>query len=258
MRITNIIIYVYILYSSFLVSDIVFGSIVETYAPWLVPYTEQTESAAGAAAHWIRQLSPDQGKILLPWSESHVESSKPMIRYFISTVLQVLQQLPGSIKILEHSFAWYVHHFAQLNVTRHILTPLHEGLAQLPWERFHPASKHIELFYEALQRNIPESHAMLGHIFMRIDWNTWFAQMPQPMPSVSHIFGIFIKMAFEPNIHMHPNTSKILEDAIKYPWHLVEYSELEQLFKWFVATVEPAIVLKLPSESNYADRAVLE
>ncbi|XP_034112376.2 ectopic P granules protein 5 homolog [Drosophila albomicans] len=240
------------------ISDIVFGSIVETYAPWLIPYTENTEIGAGAAAHWIRQLSPEQGKILLPWSEAQVDSSKLMIRSFIVSVLQVVQYLPSSNKILEHTFAWYVHHFAQPNVARHVLSPLHEGLAQLPWERFLPPAKHIELLYDSLQRFVPESHAMLGHIFIRIDWNAWFGQMPQSPEILSRLFGIFIKMAFEPNIHMHPNTSKILEDAVKYPWHLVEYSELEQLFKWFVSTVEPAIVLKLPNESNYADRAVLD
>lgn len=230
----------------------------ETYAPWLIPYTEKTEQTAGAAAHWIRQLSPDQGKILLPWSEPHVESSKLMIRSFICNILQVVQYLPASSKILEHAFAWYVHHFAQLNVASHVLVPIHEGLSQLPWERFLPPAQHIELLYKSLQRFIPESHAMLGHIFIRIDWNTWFAKTPQPLTLLSHLFNIFIKMALEPNIHMHPNTSKILEDAVNQPWHLVEYTELEQLLKWFVAHVDPAIALKLPAETNYADRAVLE
>ncbi|EDV91356.1 GH17394 [Drosophila grimshawi] len=237
------------------ISDIVFGSIVETYAPWLIPYTEQE---AGAAAHWIRQLNPNQGKILLPWSEPHVDTSKLMIRSFIGNIVQVVQYLPASNKILEHVFAWYIHHFAQLNVAGHVLAPIHEGLAQLPWERFLPPATHIELLYKSLQRFIPESHAMLGHIFIRIDWSAWFTQMPQPVAVLSNLFAIFIKLAFEPNIHMHPNTSKILEDAIKQPWHLVEYTEMEQLLKWFVTNVEPAIVLQLPTETNYADRAVLD
>ncbi|XP_016985100.2 ectopic P granules protein 5 homolog [Drosophila rhopaloa] len=237
------------------ISDIVFGSIVETYGPWLIPYTEQTVSGV---AHWIRQLTPGQSKVLLPWSEQQVSSSKLMIRSFVATILQVLQYLPSSNKILEHVFAWYVHHFAQPNIAGHVLAPIHEGLAQLPWERFLPPAQHVESLYDSLQRFLPESHAMLGHIFIRIDWNNWFAQMPQPVVILSRLFGIFVKIAFEPNIHIHPNTSKILEEAILYPWHLVEYSELEQLLKWFVASVEPAIALKLPAESNYADRAVLE
>ncbi|EDW83213.2 uncharacterized protein Dwil_GK22441 [Drosophila willistoni] len=238
------------------ISDIVFGSIVETHAPWLVPYTEQ--SGVGDVAHWIRQLTPGQNKILLPWSEPHVGSSKIMIRSFITTLLQVLEYLPSSNKVLEHVFAWYVHHYAQPNMPGHILAPIHEGLAQLPWDRFLPPGQHIELLYDSLQRYAPESHAMLGHIFIRIDWNNWFAVMPQPVAILSRLFGVFIKIAFEPNIHIHPNTSKILEGATQYPWHLVEYSELEKLLKWFVASVEPAIVLKLPNESNYADRAVLD
>nr|NP_650752.2 ectopic P-granules autophagy protein 5, isoform C [Drosophila melanogaster]Q9VE34.2 RecName: Full=Ectopic P granules protein 5 homolog [Drosophila melanogaster]AAF55595.2 ectopic P-granules autophagy protein 5, isoform C [Drosophila melanogaster] len=237
------------------ISDIVFGSIVETYSPWLIPYTEETVSGV---AHWIRQLTPGQSKVLLPWSEQHVSSCKLMIRSFVATIIQVLQYLPSSNKILEHVFAWYVHHFAQSSTTGHVLAPIHEGLAQLPWERFLPPAQHVELLYDSLQKFLPESHAMLGHIFIRIEWNNWFAQMPQPVSILSRLFTIFVKIAFEPNIHIHPNTSKILEDAIRYPWHLVECSELEQLLKWFVASVEPAIALKIPAESNYADRAVLE
>lgn len=106
---------------------------------------------------------------------------------------------------------------------------------------------------------------MLGHIFIRIDWNDWFSEtlantIPVKVQStiVSRLFTIFVKIAFEPNIHIHVNTSKTLEDAIKYPWYMVEYTELENLLKWFVTTVEPTIILKIPTESNYADRAVLE
>lgn len=111
---------------------------------------------------------------------------------------------------------------------------------------------------------IPESHAMLGHIFIRINWNEWFSDtlpnipMQQHTITVSRLFAIFVKIAFEPNIHIHVNTSKILEDAIKYPWYIVEYGELENLMKWICTTVDPTIILKMPEESNYADRAVLE
>lgn len=105
---------------------------------------------------------------------------------------------------------------------------------------------------------------MLGHIFIRIDWNNWFTELLTTIPvklqntTVSRLFTIFVKISFEPNIHIHVNTSKILEDAIKYPWYMVEYTELENLLKWFVITVEPTIILKIPTETNYADRAVLE
>ena len=105
---------------------------------------------------------------------------------------------------------------------------------------------------------------MLGHIFIRIKWFSWFQETFPSFPlttqahTVSRLFVVFVKIAFEPNIHIHINTSRILEDAINYPWYLVEYSELESLLKWFVTTVEPTIILKLPVETNYTDRAVLE
>lgn len=105
---------------------------------------------------------------------------------------------------------------------------------------------------------------MLGHIFIRINWNEWFSETLPSIPAqqqktvVSRIFTIFVKISFEPNIHIQVNTSKILEDAVNYPWYMVEFTELENLLKWFVTTVEPTIILKIPTETNYADRAVLE
>lgn len=105
---------------------------------------------------------------------------------------------------------------------------------------------------------------MLGHIFIRINWNEWFASTLPSIPAsthktlVSRLFTIFVKISFEPNIHIQINTSKILEDAIKYPWFMVDYVELENLMKWFCTSVEPTIILRIPEESNYADRAVLE
>jgi len=183
-------------------------------------------------------------------------------RAFSNAFLELLDSIDGAISSCsEHRTMEEQRredHFAQSSTTGHVLAPIHEGLAQLPWERFLPPAQHVELLYDSLQKFLPESHAMLGHIFIRIEWNNWFAQMPQPVSILSRLFTIFVKIAFEPNIHIHPNTSKILEDAIRYPWHLVECSELEQLLKWFVASVEPAIALKIPAESNYADRAVLE
>ncbi|XP_059219883.1 ectopic P granules protein 5 homolog isoform X1 [Stomoxys calcitrans] len=245
------------------ICDLIFGSIIEMYSPWLIIYTEQTIQQS--SANWIRQLvDSGNGKMLYPWSAQHAKTSKVMIKNFVQTLMFILQNLPISHKILAHCFSWYIHHFAVANVESHIFGPIHEGMAELPWEHFQPQVEYVDMLYDSLQKFIPESHAMLAHIFIRLNWNDWFTNTLPTIPSAAHktlvsrLFTIFIKIAFEPNIHMQINTSKILEDAIKYPWHMVEYSELENLMKWFCTTVEPTIVLRIPEETNYADRAVLD
>lgn len=65
-------------------------------------------------------------------------------------------------------------------------------------------------------------------------------------------------MSFKTNLHTHTNTSKLLEDALNYPWHLVDFAELNKILKWLLNFVEPSIILKSPLDSNYVDRAVLE
>uniref|UniRef100_A0A1A9W6G3 Ectopic P granules protein 5 homolog n=1 Tax=Glossina brevipalpis TaxID=37001 RepID=A0A1A9W6G3_9MUSC len=245
------------------ICDIVFGSIIEMYGPWLIVYTEQT--MPHPTSNWIHQLADTgHGKMLFPWSKQHAKTSKIIVKSFITTLIFVLENLPISNQIFTHTFGWYIHHFAVTRIESYIYEPIHEGIACLPWEHFTPHVDNIEMFYNCLQKFIPDCHAMLGHIFIRINWVNWFVETFTMLPAtsktltISRLFTIFVKIAFEPNIHMHVNTSKILEDAINYPWYMVEYKEFENLLKWFIQTVEPTIVLKIPEESNYVDRAILE
>ncbi|XP_053947288.1 ectopic P granules protein 5 homolog isoform X1 [Anastrepha ludens] len=243
------------------ISDVVFESIIELYSPWLVPYTE--DALQKFSANWIRQLTV-KDKALSPWSEQHAPKSKVMIKSLIDIFSFVLENLPISHVILTRMFGWYVHYFAIPNIDFHVYVNIHEGMGALPWERFKPQPAQIDLFRENLQKFLPCTHAMLGHIFIRINWNAWFEETFPTIPAntqssvISRLFTVFVKMSFEPNIHININTSKILEDAIKYPWYMVNYAELEDLFKWFVTAVDYPIILQIPTETNYADRAVLD
>ncbi|XP_004534242.1 ectopic P granules protein 5 homolog isoform X2 [Ceratitis capitata] len=243
------------------ISDTVFGSIIELYSPWLVPYTQDTLQQS--PANWIRQLTV-QDKILLPWSEQHTPKSKIMVKCLIDSINFLLENLPVSYVAIAHMFSWYVHHFAIPKIEFYVYGNIHEGMGALPWERFKPQPTHIDLFYDNLQKFVPSAHAMLAHIFIRINWTAWFEEtfpiIPHNMQSklISRLFTVFVKISFEPNIHININTSKILEDAIQYPWYMVSYAELESLFKWFVTTIDYPIILQMPTETNYADRAVLD
>ncbi|XP_067619599.1 ectopic P granules protein 5 homolog isoform X2 [Eurosta solidaginis] len=243
------------------ISDIVFASIIELYSPWLVPYTDETLQQS--TANWIRQLVV-KDKILSPWSEQHAHNSKIMIKSLINILNFVLENLPVSFVTLTHIFGWYVHHFAIPKIDFHIYANIHEGLGELPWERFKPQSAQIDMFHEKLQRFLPSTHTMLGHIFIRIDWNVWFADnfstIPANMQSqvISRLFTVFLKIAFEPFIHINIRTPKMLQNAIKYPWYMVNYTELESVFRWFVSSVDYPIILHMPTETNDTDRAVLD
>ncbi|XP_017477815.1 PREDICTED: ectopic P granules protein 5 homolog isoform X2 [Rhagoletis zephyria] len=243
------------------ISEVVFGSVIELFAPWLIPYSE--EALQQTTSNWIRQLTV-KDKLLSPWSEQYAPKSKIMIRSLIDILNFVLENLPISHVVLTHIFGWYVHHFAIPKIDFHVYMNIHEGMGALPWERFKPQPAQIDLFHDKLQKFVPSAHAMLGHIFIRISWIVWFEETLPTIPSntqaqvISRLFTIFVKISFEPNIHININTSRILEDAIKYPWYMVSYAELESLFNWLVNTVDYAIILQIPSETNYTDRAVLD
>lgn len=82
--------------SNFSVCDIVFGSIIEMYAPWLITYTEQT--MPHQTSNWIRQLADTgHGKILFPWSKQHAETSKSIVTPFVNTLIFILENLPSNI-----------------------------------------------------------------------------------------------------------------------------------------------------------------
>ncbi|TMW39335.1 hypothetical protein DOY81_015585, partial [Sarcophaga bullata] len=132
------------------ICDLIFASIIEMYSPWLIVYTENTIQQL--SANWIRQLvNSVNGKVLYPWSEQQADSSRIIIKNFIRTLIFVL-------KIYTRSSA------------------------AITLELFKPQIEYIDMLYDSLQKFIPECHALLGHIFIRIDWNDWFTELLTTIP----------------------------------------------------------------------------
>lgn len=50
---------------------------------------------------------------------------------------------------------------------------------------------------------------------------------------------------------------QILQDAVKYPWHLLEYKDVESVLDWFVMSAEPSVILKIPSDHETIDSCVI-
>lgn len=111
----------------------------------------------------------------------------------------------------------------------------------------------------------PEVLAVITSIFLSINWNVWFKEIfTNGVPSVqqtriaSQLFNIFVRISFEPAAHNDSNMCGILQNALGYPWHLIDSKDLEALLQMLISTVDPKIILKCPEETNYVDRAILE
>lgn len=62
-------------------------------------------------------------------------------------------------------------------------------------------------------------------------------------------------------ISQSPNQSiriiQILQESLKYPWHLLEYKDVESVLDWFVMSAEPSVILNIPSEHETIDSCVI-
>lgn len=200
---------------------------------------------------------------MYPWSANNAAHAKILCVSFMNCVKYVLESLPISHNILGHVFSWYVHNFS-INLDGHIYNVIHECLFRLPWVRFYPQSVHLASFQNCLQMHLPVNHKFLGQLFIRIPWHDWMLRVFMSWPVqtqsqlISHLLTIYVQITFEPHLHNNVELSRILEDSVGFPWFQVQFQGLENVLNWVVKTVDPTIVLRLPQESNYADRAVLE
>lgn len=259
--------------------DWLWPALCDTFAPWLVPYhPHQLNAAAGAPsasqpANWIRQvLASDANALLLPWSELYAREAQHMAEAFAASLRYVLDTLPGSDALLGHVFHWYEAHLAHVAVPRHVRQPLHAALSRLlPWQRFRPQPVHVGCIHRALGRFLPESHAFMGHVWVRVDWSEWFAALQQQQqlnsdglwPSIGgptaersgqmeELLLVFVKLAMEPNGREERNGGaqalvRMLREAAGWPgWSTsaaVSVEALRQVMDAVVLMADPAIVL---------------
>ncbi|XP_055633796.1 ectopic P granules protein 5 homolog isoform X2 [Toxorhynchites rutilus septentrionalis] len=235
----------------------------EMFSPWLIPYFPQNMKGQQQVANWIQQIA-GSGSILPPWSELHADTAFRMIKVFEQCLQYLLETFPSSSAVLGHVFYWYELNFAHPSVARHIVVPIHSCLANLSWSRFRPAPIHISGFSRILQQFIPEAHQFVGHIFLRIAWTPWLQQnltlwdYELRYQMLSALLMIFVKISYEPNAREGLKIVSLLQEACNYPWHLLEYQGVEAVLDWFVLSTEPSIVLKMPSEGEVIDSAVLD
>lgn len=143
---------------------------------------------------------------------------------------------------------------------------------------------HSRTFFDSFpSQYIPDCHQFVGNVFLRIAWtpwlqqnmSTWDYQTVQRMLSI--LLMVFVKLSYEPKVRevccCTPNAHlpltlvrifsqsiriiQILQDSVKYPWHLLEYKDVETVLDWFVMSAEPSVILKIPSEHETIDSCVI-
>ncbi|XP_065083326.1 ectopic P granules protein 5 homolog isoform X2 [Ochlerotatus camptorhynchus] len=238
-------------------------SLCDMFSPWLTPYFPQNMKGQQQVANWIQQVASDSS-MLPPWSELHADTAFRMVKVFEHCLQFQLDTFPASSALLGHLFYWYELNFAHPALPRYVAIPIHTNLMNLAWDRFRPAPVHITGFSRILQQFIPEAHMFVGHIFIRIAWTPWLQQNIKSWDyqlryqMLSAMLMIFIKISYEPKAREGLRIVTLLQEACDYPWHMLEYQGVEAVLDWFVLSAEPSVVLKMPSEREVVDSAVLD
>lgn len=256
--------------------DWLWPPLADTFGPWLVPYFPHAAQQP-APANWIRQVLANNDA-LLPWSELYTREAQLMADTFGECVLYVLETLPGSEPLLGHVLLWYETHFAYACVGRTVLGVVHAALRRLPWERLQPQAVHVECTHRALLQFLPDAHAFLGHVFVRVDWSAWLrrqwtnewdvvgghhAQQQQQQRVLGALLQVFTKLSFEPNVRegqQHAQLVRMLREAAAFPWSLLAPAAVAPVFDGLVLMAEPSMLLTtLNAERQHeaVDAAVL-
>lgn len=231
------------------------------YSPWLVPYFPQ--NTQNAPANWIKQVMSNN-QILLPWSDLHMDTAQKFLHTFVDCVKYMLDTLPASDTILGHIFYWYSIHFGCVAVPRHVLMPQHAALTLLPWNRLKPTPVHINCFVNILQQFLPECHAFTGHVFLRVAWTPWLHHNIETwdyttrQTMLSALLSTFVKLSYEPKVRENIHLQAVLQEAMTYPWQLLQYQGIEAVFEWFVTSSEPSVILQMRSEHSAVDTSILK
>lgn len=128
---------------------------------------------------------------------------------------------------------------------------------------------------------VPDCHNFIGNIFLRIAWTPWLQQnistweYPCVQRMLAILLMVFVKLSYEPKVReVNSEISnnflqsltrisqsirilQILQESIKYPWHLLEYKDVEGVLDWFVMSADPSVILKIPSEHETIDSCVI-
>lgn len=68
---------------------------------------------------------------------------------------------------------------------------------------------------------------------------------------------MFVKLSYEPGVRENAQLLTILQEAIGFPWYMLDYQGIEGTFDWYVMSTEPSAILCLNSEHSAVDNSIL-
>lgn len=75
---------------------------------------------------------------------------------------------------------------------------------------------------------------------------------------LSSLLLCFVKLSYEPHVRDSMQLVPLLQDAVKYPWHLMDFQGCERVCEWFISSTEPSVILRLPCDYSSVDAEVLK
>ncbi|XP_033214682.1 ectopic P granules protein 5 homolog isoform X2 [Belonocnema kinseyi] len=223
----------------------------EMFAPWMTPYW--TRNLREPTAAWIQQLTDDRS-ILLPWIIADGPYANRTVAMFVECIRFITDTLPASSKILCFLWQFYVTNFAHASIKDHILNVIHGNFLSLPWERFSPGIGDVELMIKVVDQYLPDSHLFLGSVFSVINWPIWVNEMmlTQPLPVAARmhvcLLNLLVKLSNEPNVRQNEKAVRLMIDAEKFSWHLIDATAFDQVINWHVMSCDPRVILCLDNE----------
>lgn len=110
---------------------------------------------------------------------------------------------------------------------------------------------------------LPDCHSFLGHIFLRVNWTPWLYNNINQWDYatrnriLSTLLLMFVKLSYEPSVRENAQLLTLLQEAIAFPWHMLDYQGIEGTFDWYVMSTEPSSILCLNSEHSAVDNSIL-
>lgn len=99
---------------------------------------------------------------------------------------------------------------------------------------------------------------------MQVSWTPWLQynlslwDYSTRTQVLSTLLLMFVKFSYEPEVRENAQLLAMLQEATLYPWYLLDYQGIENIFEWYVTSTEPSAILCLNSEHSAVDNSVLK
>ncbi|XP_016841839.1 ectopic P granules protein 5 homolog isoform X2 [Nasonia vitripennis] len=226
----------------------------DMFAPWITPYW--TRNLREPTAAWIQQLTDDRS-VLLPWIITDGPYANRTVSMFVECIRFIIDTMPASNKVLSFLWQFYVSNYAHASIKDHVLNVIHGNLLSLPWDRFNPSVADVEFMVKVIDQYLPDSHLFLGSVFTSVNWSQWMSELmsTQALPVAGRVhvclLNLLVKLSNEPNVRQNDRALKLMQEAEKFSWHLVDAPAYDQVINWHVMSCDPRVVLSLTADQNH-------